>query len=179
MQTSEDNLDKYDKLLQKVNLREIPYEVRMAFVRERVQDVAYRELLSFMLQDHDKRPTAYDLLNYPILKFFSYLLDEGQSDLKELSLNDKAIPAFVSGLSIANKNKAIISFLSLMNLHQHYPQLTQKIIEQQQAYIPLIELLILCLKVSADADFMSLYQTGLEILASIAGKEQRNPETKV
>ena len=77
-----------------------------------------------MLSDKDKRPSAKELLAEPIIQFFSYLIEEGNVNLKELSNNEKAMPAFVSGLSITNKNKAIISFLSLMNMHKHLPSQT-------------------------------------------------------
>lgn len=71
-----------------------------------------------MIEDESRRPSAEDLLNDPQVQFFGYLLDEVNTDLKELAKNEQALPALVSGLSIANKNKAVLSFLSLMNLYK-------------------------------------------------------------
>ena len=80
------------------------------------------------------------------MKFFGYLLDEINTDLKELAKNDQALPAFISGLTIGNKNKAVLSFLSLMNLYKQTSALTIALLDKEQAFIPLIELLIICLK---------------------------------
>ena len=64
------------------------------------------------------------------------------------------MPALISGLSIHDKNKAIISFLSLMNLYKKTPQTILNLIEQEQQFVNIIELLIICLKDSVDSDFI-------------------------
>lgn len=53
-----------------------------------------------------------------MILFFSYLIDEGDIELRDIASDERALPAFISGLTIQNKNKSIISFLSLMNMYK-------------------------------------------------------------
>lgn len=83
-----------------------------------ISDIAYRELLYQMLEDEKRRPSASELLQNPIIKFFSYLLEEEEQDLRELASDESTLPALLTSLSIANKSHAIIGFLSLMYMYQ-------------------------------------------------------------
>jgi hypothetical protein len=59
-----------DALFADLNIRQLSYEGRVQIIRETIKDIAYRELLYQMLEDEQRRPTASDLLNNPIIKFF-------------------------------------------------------------------------------------------------------------
>ncbi len=54
-------------------LRQIPYEDRVKEIRANIRDVAMQELLFLMLRDHENRPTAEQLLDHPILRFFGQI----------------------------------------------------------------------------------------------------------
>ena len=71
-----------------------------------------------MLSDAQRRPSSSDLMKADIsIRFYTYLLDEGQIDLNELTSDIAGIPTFTSGLTLANKDNAFISFLSLMSIY--------------------------------------------------------------
>lgn len=82
-------------------------------------------------------------------------------ELRDIASDERALAAFISGLTISNKNKSIISFLSLMNMHKQLPLKVQFLIDKEEAFIPLIELMIICLKDQADTDFIDLYNSAL------------------
>lgn len=54
-------------------LRQFPYEDRVKEIRTNIRDVAMQELLFLMLRDHENRPTAEQLLDHPILRFFGQI----------------------------------------------------------------------------------------------------------
>jgi len=57
--------------------------------------------------------------------------------------------------------------------------MVQLLIEKEEAYIPIIELLIICFKDSGERDFLALYNCALLALANALTKEARNPEIKL
>jgi len=44
-------------------------------------------------------------------------LEESDIELRQIGKNERLLPALISGLSLVNKNKAVMSFLTLMNLY--------------------------------------------------------------
>jgi len=70
-----------------------------------------------MLEDEPRRPTAAKLLTSPIVRFYRYLVDESEPSIQDVANTEEALPAFLSGIKIANKNRAVIPFLALMNMY--------------------------------------------------------------
>lgn len=54
--------------------------------------------------------------------------------------------AYISALKIGNKNKAIVAFLALMNLYTSREEEVFFMVVQAEAYIEIIELLVVCLQ---------------------------------
>ena len=68
------SVDGIKKGIESVNqLRQIPYEERIIEIRRNIRDVAMQELLFLMLREHENRPTAEQLIDHPILRFFGYI----------------------------------------------------------------------------------------------------------
>lgn len=59
-----------------------------------------------------------------------------------------------------------------MNLIKNYPELIDLINELEQAYIPMIELLIICLNDQTDSDFNQLYVMGIQILCNVLKRKE-------
>jgi hypothetical protein len=88
--------------------------------------------------------------------YYRYLLffQQGTVDLGQLMKQNESIPAFCSGLSLANKDNAMISMMSLMTLYENILSSTHKAWEaellselyESQRYVGLIELLVLSFK---------------------------------
>ena len=171
--------------LTSLSLRDLSYEGRVNLIRERIKDLAFREILYKMLEDEERRPNADALLGEASVMYFGYLLDEINTDLKALAKSDKALPALLSALTLANKNKAVLSFLSLLNLYKSQSQssqvLAQLMLEREHSEIAMIELLIICLKdAHGQEDFIDLYNLGLSIIGAILNRDTgRNPEMRM
>ena len=93
----------------------------------------------------------------------------------------QSLPAILSSLFLNNKNKAVIGFLALINLHKFHLQTSRETevreaVIRERAYIPMIELLVICLK-DHDSDFFPLYELALKLLAQIADAK-KSPELK-
>lgn len=77
-----------------------------------------------MLNDSEFRPLAKALLDSPILRFYQYLLYENEALFAGV-VNDAAVlPALLSGLRLEDKNRAVISLLSLLNIYKFHPNET-------------------------------------------------------
>jgi hypothetical protein len=102
-----------------------------------------------------------------------------------------AIPAFISALNLGNKNKAVIAFFSLMQISAQFPHETFELVLQQQAYISIIELLVICLKEGSvtlnslsqkdqnEETLDRLHINGLNLLGDILRVKEGEPEIKM
>ena len=97
-----------------------------------------RELLLMMLKDHETRPTAEQLMEQPLLKSFEYIVQQSISLDDSGTLNKlcqshphEVFPTLVSALQMADKNKAIVSFFSLMRALMMASTLEQKAKQQE------------------------------------------------
>jgi len=102
-----------------------------------------------------------------------------------------AIPAFISALNLGDKNKAIVAFFSLMQIQAQYPLETFELVIQQQAYISVIELLVICMKEGSvtlhslpqkdqnEETLDRLHINGLNLLGDILRFKEGEPEIKM
>lgn len=120
LQTLEIGFLEEEEEKQRVNFRELSFEGRKAIIEEHIKDKAIQNIIVKMLSDIGQRPTASDLLKKEItVQLYSYILEEDTGiSIEELSSKVEALPAFISGLTLSNKNNGVISMLSIMNLYQ-------------------------------------------------------------
>ena len=153
--------------------------------------MAMKQLLKLMLRDEDDRPTATQLLQHPTVQFLSMICQPDQLKVSEVPKVPSAIPAFISALNLGDKNKAIIAFFSLMQIYAQFPHETFELVMQQQAYIQVIELLVICLKEGSvtlnslphkdhsEETLERLHLNGLNLLGDILRVKQGEPEIKM
>lgn len=122
-----------------------------------------------MLANPYNRPKAKDLIKDPLIKLYRYLLYEKEEDLAEVAEDLKSCLAYISGLTLLDRSKSIICLLGLMNLYKKSPQDVIYHIEITSSYIPMIEILTICLK-DKDNTFIGLYENGLQALSRILDK---------
>jgi hypothetical protein len=132
--------------------------------------------MSQLLANEAHRPTASQLLELPVVKLYRYLLYDEESYLASIAKDPAASISYISGMTLLNKSKAIVCMLGLMNLYGSAAESVAECVEQTEGYIPMIELLTICLK-ERDNDFLRLYEHGLRLLAGILSKAN-NPEVK-
>jgi hypothetical protein len=99
-----------------------------------------------MLRDEAERPTATQLLQHPTIQFFSLISNNDKLKINDVPKVPASIPGFISALNLGDKNKAIIAFFSLMQIQGQFPHETFELVMQQQAYISVIELLVISMK---------------------------------
>ncbi len=158
------------------DLRGMGEEERLRLVRTLVSDGAVAGLIGRMLMNRAARPTGEELLVEPIVKLYRYFVYDSERDLADVVSNPAACLPYISGMTLLNRSKAIVCMLGLMNLYKTAPGMVLENVERTEAYIPMIEILTVCLK-DKDNDFIGLHENALRVLAQILGRSL-NSEAK-
>ena len=134
-------------------------------------------LLNILLCPWEKRPTTAQLLATPLFELYGYLQFDIDSYFASIVNKSESVSAFISGLSLINKNKSIIAMLGLFNVYKYAPKSLVKQVRDTHSHIYIIEMLTICLK-DKDSDFLPLYENGIQILTQILA-QPRNAELKM